>query len=53
MPDSVVSAKAVFTFGTRLDNFWKDHDILYEYDSKIDFKLQGNSHDEELVLHVL
>ena len=40
----------VFCFEMRLDNYWKDQDITYEYESKIDFKLQGNSQDEELVL---
>ena len=33
-----------------LDNYWKDQDILYKYESKINFKVQGNSQDEELVL---
>ena len=50
LPDSVISAETVFTFETRLDDYWKDQDILYEYESKINFKLQGNSQDEELVL---
>ena len=52
LPDSVISASAetVFCFETRLDNHWKDQDILYEYESKLNFKLQGNSQDEELVL---
>ena len=50
LPDSVISAETVFSFETRLDNYWKDQDILYEYESKINFKLQGNSQDEELVL---
>ena len=45
MLDSVISAETVFSFERelRLDNYWKDQDILYEYESKIDFKLQGNS----------
>ena len=50
LPDSVISAETVFTFQTRLDDYWKDQDILYEYESKINLKLQGNSQDEELVL---
>ena len=50
LPDSVISAETVLTFETRLDDYWKDQDILYEYESKINFKLQGNSQDEELVL---
>ena len=50
LPDSVISAETVFYFETRLDNYWKDQDILYEYESKLNFKLQGNSQDEELVL---
>ena len=50
LPDSVISAETVFTFETRLDDYWKGQDILYEYESKINFKLQGNSQDEELVL---
>ena len=50
LPDSVISAETVFCFETRLDNHWKDQDILYEYESKLSFKLQGNSQDEELVL---
>ena len=50
LPDSVISAETVFTFETRLDDYWKDQDILYKYESKINFKLQGNSQDEELVL---
>ena len=48
--DSVISVETVFTFETRLDDYWKDQDILYEYESKLNFKLQGNSQDEELVL---
>ena len=55
--DSVISAETVFCFETRLDNHWKDQDILYEYEFEwiwiwiwINFKLQGNSQDEELVL---
>ena len=39
LPDSVISAETVFSFETRLDNYWKDQDILYEYESKINFKL--------------
>ena len=31
-------------------DYWKDQDIIYEYESKINLKLQGNSQDEELVL---
>ena len=50
LPDSVISAETVFCFETRLDNHWKDQDILYEYESKLNFKVQGNSQDEELVL---
>ena len=50
LPDSVISAETVFSFEMRLDNYWEDQDILYEYESKIDFKSQGNSQDEELVL---
>ena len=49
-PDSVIGAETVFSFETRLDNNWKDQDILYEYESKINFELQGKSQDEELVL---
>ena len=33
-----------------VDDYWKDQDILYEYESEITFKLLGNSQDEELVL---
>ena len=50
LPDSVISAETVFSLETRLDDYWKDQDILYEYESKIKFKLQGNSQDQELVL---
>ena len=50
LPDSVISAETVFSFETRLYNYWKDQDILYKYESKINFKLQGNSQDEDLVL---
>ena len=50
LPDSVISAETVFCFEMRLDNYWKDQDILYEYESKLNVKLQGNSQDEELVL---
>ena len=32
LPDSVISAETVFCFETRLDNYWKDQDILYEYE---------------------
>ena len=35
LPDSVISAETVFCFETRLDNHWKDQDILYEYESKL------------------
>ena len=50
LPDNIISAETVFSFEMRLDNYRKDQDILYKYQSKIDFKLQGNSQDEELVL---
>ena len=50
LPDNVISAETVFSFETKPDDYWKDQDILYEYESKITFKLQGNSQDEELVL---
>ena len=50
LPDSVIGAETLFSFETILDNYFKDQDILYEYESKINFKLQGNSQDEELVL---
>ena len=51
LPDSVVSAETVFSFENRKGKYWKHHDILYEYESKIDFKLQkkANSQDQELV----
>ena len=50
--DSVISAEIVFSFEMRSDNYWKDQDILYEYESKIHFKLQGNLQDEELELQL-
>ena len=50
LPDSVISAEIVFSFETRLDDYWKDQDILLEYESKINFKRQANSQDKELVL---
>ena len=50
LPDSVISAETVFSFEMKLDDYWKDQDILYEHESKIKFKLQGNSQDKELVL---
>ena len=50
LPDSVISAETMSSFETRLDDYCKDQDILYKYESKINFKLQGNSQDEELVL---
>ncbi|XP_062620616.1 uncharacterized protein LOC134282197 [Saccostrea cucullata] len=36
LPEDVVSAKTLNTFKNRLDNFWKDQDVLYNY--KVDFK---------------
>ena len=30
----------MFSFEMRLDDYWKDQDILYEYESKINFKQQ-------------
>ena len=36
--NSVIGAEAVFCFETRLDNYWKDQDILYEYESKLILK---------------
>ena len=50
MSDSVINTETVFSFETRQDNYWKDQGIIDEYESKIDFKLQGNSQDKELVL---
>ena len=38
LPDSVISAETVFCFETRLDNHWKNQDILYEYEFKLNFK---------------
>ena len=39
LPDSVISAETVFSFEKGLDNYWQDQDIIYEYESKIHFKL--------------
>ena len=45
-----LGAETVFSFEMRLHNCWKDQSILYEYESKIRFRLQCDSQDEELVL---
>ena len=35
LPDQVVSAETVNTFKFRLDNFWSDQDVLYDYNADL------------------
>ena len=35
LPDDVISASTVFSFEVRLDEYWKDQDILYNYEVKL------------------
>jgi len=50
LPDDVISASTVFSFEVRLDEYWKDQDILYNYEVKLDIRLRGNCGVEELVI---
>ena len=50
LPDDVISANTAFSFELRLDEYWKDQDILYNYEAKLDVRLRGNCGVEELVL---
>jgi len=40
MSNNVVSAETVNTFKNRLDKFWSDQEVLYDY--KIDLRGIGN-----------
>ena len=53
LPDDVISASTVFSFEVRLDEYWKDQDILYNYEVKLDIRLRGNCGVEELVIQAL
>jgi len=35
LPDQVVSAETVNTFKFRLDNFWSDQDVIYDYNADL------------------
>jgi len=35
LPDQVVSAETVNTFKFRLDNFWLEQDVLYDYNTDL------------------
>jgi len=35
LPSYVISAETVNCFKSRLDNFWKNQDIIYDYQSDI------------------
>ena len=35
LPDYVVAAGCVNTFKTRLDKYWKDQDVMYDWTSEI------------------
>ena len=35
LPDYVVAAGCVNTFKTRLDKYWKDQDVTYDWTSEI------------------
>jgi len=35
LPDYVVAVECVNTFKTRLDKYWKDQDVMYDWTSKI------------------
>jgi len=35
LPDNVVDAENTNTFKARLDKFWRNHDMLYEYRAEL------------------
>jgi hypothetical protein len=35
LPENVISAKVTKIFEHRLDNYWKDQDLLYNYESNL------------------
>ena len=35
LPENVISAKDTKIFEDRLDNYWKDQDLLYNYESSL------------------
>ena len=35
MPDSVISANNVNTFKNRLDNFWANQELIFDYKSSL------------------
>ena len=35
LPNQVVSAKTVNNFKFRLDKFWSDHNVLYDYNADL------------------
>jgi hypothetical protein len=35
LPENVISAKAMKIFEHRLDKYWKDQDLLYNYESNL------------------
>ena len=50
LPDDLISASAVLSIELRSDDYWKDQDILYNYEAKLDTRLQGNCDIEEVVM---
>lgn len=47
LPESVISAGTLITFEARLDRFWSNQDILYNFEATI---ATGGRNEEELVL---
>jgi len=45
-PSYVISAETVNYFKSRLDNFWKNQDIIYDYQSDI----HGTGNRSEIVV---
>ena len=46
LPSYVISAETVNCFKSRLDNFWKNQDIIYDYQSDI----YGTGNRSEIVV---
>jgi len=46
LPSYVISAETVNCFKSRLDNFWKNYDIIYDYQSDI----HGTENRSEIIV---
>lgn len=54
LPNSVIQAKTVYSFECRLDKYWKEQDIMYDFEAQLVQSETNTGHDnyenEELVL---